>query len=585
MARTLLPPYTTSESGVSAPPVASAHAPHSQPHTSPPAAAIIYDTMTGERLPQRQRQRVPGGSLVSVTLHPTSNPLHAVTITAFFEKEQMSSHSSPGGVLEDDGEEDEVGGDHALSLSSSASTGPPSVLGPSLDAFCVLLDDDADMGLPSSDIATLEAGGVLVVSANDESHPRLMLRARPSSASAAFTAGDGGGGLSSSSQDEGNAMSDSDSEQVAKQKRALGQCLHQVVLKATEMGARSVALFLPTYNLNVGMLLPSDIQRVAVQVAVKAACKPDGRQPLLSDITLCLDEEPNSNVVRGGGGQTASTSTDALAMELARNVAEVAASSQLAGRTTGYQARLVEQAVPLSQLTFPVSGVFGEGEGAAGSQETKGDPDPHLFPQGPGRGMGFFQQQQSQPQDTDDSCSLFSRGGTTQKEEETKEERECEVAVVTEDPAAQEAHLQSLLAACKRKADQEFALATMLVKNQQKAVEPPPSEEREKGGAGPATVTSLALSRIGLRALAATEVKHDITPPSKASVTDGGGGGGGVHAALSAIGVKRRAPPQSPLTAAAAEKEKSHFLIRGLPARVANCLNELRCLALAPSSL
>ena len=99
----------------------------------------------------------------------------------------------------------------------------------------------------------------------------------------------------------GHTLEGDQAHTIAKQKRALGQCFHQVMLKATEMGARTVALFLPTYNLNVSLLSYSDIQSVAVQVSVKVASRPEGRQLQISEITLCLDEAATGGMLPSEG--------------------------------------------------------------------------------------------------------------------------------------------------------------------------------------------------------------------------------------------------------------------------------------------
>ena len=106
-------------------------------------------------------------------------------------------------------------------------------------------------------------------------------------------------------------------------------------------------------------------------------------------------------------------------MELARNVAEVATSG--CGENHWHQARLVEQAVPLSQLAFPSSGAFGEGGRAAGSEETKGDPHPPSLPSRAWTRHGLLPAAAITATGLNRQLFPLLPQGTTQKERETKE--------------------------------------------------------------------------------------------------------------------------------------------------------------------
>jgi hypothetical protein len=367
-----------------------------------------------------------------------------------------------------------------------------------------------------------------------------------------------------------------------------------VMLKATEMGARTVALFLPTYNLNVSLLSYSDIQSVAVQVSVKVASRPEGRQLQISEITLCLDEAATGGMLPSEGAlfsSPAPPTTDALAMELAYCVAQVASFAHPAGSHMDYHADLVERGIRLSLLAGPSPPSppsVGDSELEARNQESKSDDNRpcSAFSAYKGHETPFFSH------GMDKSASLFAHGALGNREETKDElprllwaaEEEDYEATITEDPSEQEERLMSLLRTCKHFADKEYARVTMLVEKQQEAVEVLKCKE---DCTSPAAVTLRALSRLGLRALSAAEMRRDIPPPLKTS-SSADDGGFGSPTALSVIGVKKKNAPtrssfMSPLAAAAAEPERSHFMIRGLPARVANCINELRCLVLAPS--
>ena len=498
---------------------------------------------------------------------------------------QFSASSTPStfsGAMED-GEVDEK---------SDNNSEPDTILGSDLDAYCVLLDDDADMWLPEAELRTLKAGGVLVGCTTEEKRPRIMLRARPSSSSATFTTGEGAGhdfsyfSAMTSTNDDRHVPGCDQILAKAKQKCALAHCLHQVLLKVSEVGARNVALFVPTYNLNVGLLSPVEIQRVAVQVAVKTASMPEGRKFLLNEIILCLDEVGIA-LPPGDSSPPSSPSPniDALAMELACTVAQVSSSTQREDGCNKYYAELVERALPLSLLTRRASSTPTKGTSTpkGDNQEFKSHNDYPCFFSSEHKGQSpcYFPPGMSTPP------TLFSYGATrdsrkTEDDISSISEREGCKLIVTEDPSKQEEHLLSLMEKCKSYAMEEYDRVTKLVAKQQEALE---SSEGQEDSVGPSAITSQALFRIGLRALTAVDIKKDIRPRKIALPAYDGGGLGGT-AALSTIGVKKKHAPtrnlsMSPLAAAAAEPERSHFIIRGLPARIANCLNELRCLVLA----
>ena len=197
----------------------------------------------------------------------------------------------------------------------------------------------------------------------------------------------------------------------------------------------------------------------------------------------------------------------------------------------------------------------------------------------------------------EEECKEGPQEGENDNEEE-EEEIEVHQVTITDNPADQEDHLMSLLTDCTERARNEYDRVTSLIVQQQQQQhhqETLPSESSATVEEG--SVTALALSRLGLRALCAADVKKNILPLGRQSGgTSSSPSFNTTAQAITEIGVKKRvaAPTAtatrqtvpttmpSPLLAAATVTERSHFMVRGLPSRVAKCLNELRCLAIAP---